>query len=119
MSVDDTVYGGSTRKPGSPGIDTPSGPREQKTDGSSPDESPKSEQVRDRQVAFSFTKNLLANGDSADGFAALFRTFYMALDERQISYLQGTLQLVIQADEAEQIQQRLEELGISGTFKNI
>ncbi|MFD4954221.1 hypothetical protein [Streptomyces sp. NPDC058451] len=43
----------------------------------------------------------------------------MALDERQISYLQGTLQFVIQADEAEQIQQRLEELGIKGTFKEI
>lgn len=43
----------------------------------------------------------------------------MALDERQISYLQGTLQLVIQGDEAEQIQQRLEELGITGTFKEI
>ncbi|MCY0937876.1 DUF499 domain-containing protein [Streptomyces sp. H34-S4] len=119
LSADDTVDTGSTRKPGSPGADTPSVPRQRETDGPSPDQSPKREQVRDRQVAFSFTKNLLANGDSADGFAALFRAFYMALDERQISYLQGTLQLVIQADEAEQIQQRLEELGISGTFKEI
>ncbi|MER6846988.1 hypothetical protein AB0A81_18635 [Streptomyces flaveolus] len=43
----------------------------------------------------------------------------MTLDERQISYLQGTLQLVMQADAAEEIQQRLEELGINGTFKEI
>jgi hypothetical protein len=119
LSADGTVDSGSTREPGSPGGDTPSVPRQRETDGPSPDHSPEREQVKDRQVAFSFTKNLLANADSADGFAALFRAFYMALDERQISYLQGTLQLVIQADEAERIQQRLEELGISGTFKEI
>ncbi|MFD5286540.1 hypothetical protein [Streptomyces rubrogriseus] len=80
---------------------------------------PKPAPVKERQVAFSFTKNLLANADSADGFAALFRALYMTLDERQISYLQGTLQLVMQADAAEEIQQRLEELGINGTFKEI
>ncbi|MFD5754580.1 DUF499 domain-containing protein [Streptomyces sp. NPDC127044] len=76
-------------------------------------------QAKDRQVAFSFTSNLLASSDNADGFAALFRTFYMALDERQISYLQGTIQLVLQGEAAEQIQQRLEELGIRATFKEI
>ncbi|MBT2381768.1 hypothetical protein J7E90_31905 [Streptomyces sp. ISL-111] len=119
LSTDDTADNGSTRRPGSPGCDAPSVPRQRETDGPSSDQSPEREQVRDRQVAFSSTKNLLASADSADGFAALFRAFYMALDERQISYLQGTLQLVIQADEAEQIQHRLEELGISGTFKEI
>jgi hypothetical protein len=45
-------------------------------------------------VAFSFTSNLLAGLEAADGFAALFQAFGAALDERQISYLQGTLQLV-------------------------
>jgi hypothetical protein len=70
-------------------------------------------------VAFSFTSNLLASNDSADGFAALFRTFYMALDERQISYLQGTIQLILQAGAAEQIQQRLRDIGISTTIKEI
>ncbi|NBM14468.1 hypothetical protein [Streptomyces sp. GC420] len=119
LSADDTIDNSSTRKPGSPAVDTPNVPRQRETDGPSPNQSSERERVKDRQVAFSFTKNLLANGDSADGFAALFRAFYMALDERQISYLQGTLQLVIQADEAEQIRQRLEELGISGTFKEI
>ncbi|WP_258566247.1 hypothetical protein [Streptomyces parvulus] len=43
----------------------------------------------------------------------------MTLGERQISYLQGTLQLVMQVDAAEEIQQRLEELGTNGTFKEI
>ena len=43
----------------------------------------------------------------------------MALDERQISYLQGTIQFVLNADAAEQIQQRLQELGIAANFKEI
>ena len=43
----------------------------------------------------------------------------MALDERQISYLQGTIQVVLQVEAAEQIHRRLEELGITATFKEI
>lgn len=73
----------------------------------------------DRQVAFSFTSNLLAGAETADGFAALFRAFYMALDERQISYLQGTLQLVLDAAVFDQIQPLLSELGITATVKSI
>ncbi|MFI9552354.1 DUF499 domain-containing protein [Nonomuraea endophytica] len=74
---------------------------------------------KEQRVAFSFTSNLLANSDSSDKFAALFRAFYMTLDEREISYLQGTLQVVLQAGAAEQVRQRLEELGITATFKEI
>ncbi|MEV8397210.1 DUF499 domain-containing protein [Streptomyces niveus] len=118
-STEATVDDGPTPRPDSPGFDTPSGTRQQESSGHGPNNPPKPPPVKDGQIAFSFTKNLLANGDSADGFAALFRAFYMALDERQISYLQGTLQLVIQGDEAQQIRQRLEELGITGTFKEI
>ena len=43
----------------------------------------------------------------------------LALDERQISYLQGTIQMVLQAEVAEQIQQRLMDLGITPTVKDI
>ncbi|KJK51672.1 ATPase AAA [Lentzea aerocolonigenes] len=75
--------------------------------------------VKDRQASFAFTSNLLASADSADKFAALFRSVYMALDERQISYLQGTIQLVLQAEAAENIQQRLQELGIVVNLKEI
>jgi hypothetical protein len=73
----------------------------------------------DKQVAFSFTSNLLAGAETADGFAALFRAFYMALDERQISYLQGIIQMVLEASTADQIQPLLEELGINATTKEI
>lgn len=75
--------------------------------------------AEDKQVAFSFTSNLSASADSADGFAALFRTFYVTLDERQISYLQGTIQMVLQAEAADQIQQRLTDLGITPSVKDI
>ncbi len=73
----------------------------------------------DRQVAFSFTSNLLAGAETADGFAALFRAFYMALDERQISYLQGTLQLVANSSVVDQIQPLLNDLGITVTIKEL
>lgn len=70
-------------------------------------------------MAFSFTSNLLAGAETADGFAALFRAFYMALDERQISYLQGTLQLVVDSTVVDQIGPLLSELGITATIKEI
>ncbi|MFB4294840.1 DUF499 domain-containing protein [Nonomuraea sp. ATR24] len=75
--------------------------------------------VNERQAAFSFTRNLLANPEDADSFAALFKNLYMALDERKISYLQGSLQLVVDADNADSLQQRLGELGIKGTIKDL
>jgi hypothetical protein len=75
--------------------------------------------AKEKQVAFSFTSNLLANSDKADAFAAMFKTLYMALDERQISYLHGTLQLVVDVSTADAIRRRLNELGISGTIKDI
>ncbi|MGC4939309.1 DUF499 domain-containing protein [Kribbella sp. DT2] len=75
--------------------------------------------AKEKQVAFSFTSNLLASPDNADTFAALFKTLYMALDERQISYLLGTLQLVVDASVASELQQRLSELGLTGTVKDI
>ncbi|MFC5822134.1 DUF499 domain-containing protein [Nonomuraea harbinensis] len=99
---------------GSPGGPGETGSFEPSGGGDDPEPS-----AKDQQVAFSFTSNLLASGDAADKFAALFRAFYMSLDERQISYLQGTIQMVLQAEAAGQLRQRLEELGITATFKDI
>jgi Protein of unknown function (DUF499) len=75
--------------------------------------------ARERQVAFSFTSNLLDSSENADRLAALFRAFYIALDERQINYMQGTIQLIMQAKAAGQIQQELNEMGIGATFREI
>jgi hypothetical protein len=70
-------------------------------------------------VAFSFTKNLLGDGAAADDLAALFKAVYQALDERSISYGQGTLQLVVAADVAAELTERLEAAGISATVKPV
>ncbi|TYB98393.1 DUF499 domain-containing protein, partial [Micromonospora sp. WP24] len=75
--------------------------------------------VTEQQVSFSFTRSLLASPGDADNFASLFKTLYMALDERKISYLQGTLQLVLDTETAAELQQRLGELGIHGTTKDM
>ncbi len=104
--------GGTTNHPGpekpgdphTPGVTTPTNP-------------PTS---REKQLAFSFNASLLAGSEAtADGFAALFRALYLALDERQVSYLQGTLQLLLRDETAQKIQEKLAELGINATVKDL
>jgi hypothetical protein len=101
-----------------PGGSTPS-------DGTSEDPKPgpagpgAGSEAKEQQVAFSFTKNLLGDGAGADDLAALFKAVYQALDERSISYGQGTLQLVVNGDVADQLSEKLEALGISATIKPV
>ena len=79
--------------------------------GSDPDHP--TSRTRETTCFFSFNASLPAGSeDTADGFAALFRALYLALDERQISYPQGTLQLLIRRDRAEDSGEAA-ELGIS------
>lgn len=73
----------------------------------------------EKSLAFSFTTNLLAGPDAADGFAAVFRALYIALDERQLSYLQGTLNLVADAATAEELGPLLAELGLTVAIKDL
>jgi hypothetical protein len=75
--------------------------------------------VTERQLVVSFTRNLLANTTDADEFAALFKALYIALDEHKISYLQATLQLVVDSKVAGELQQALTELGAPGTIKDL
>jgi hypothetical protein len=77
------------------------------------------EPATEQQVSFSFTKNLLSDHGSADQLADLFKALYQALDERQVSYGQGTLQLVVAAGVAEALAARLQALGISVTIKSV
>lgn len=102
---------GGTTVPGdgSSPVGTPPGP-----DGPGP-----VPEAKEQQVAFSFTKNLLGDGAAADDLAALFKAVYQALDERSISYGQGTLQLVVAADVAAELTERLEAAGISATVKPV
>jgi hypothetical protein len=81
--------------------------------------SPAPAPTQEQQVAFSFTKNLLGDDASADDLAALFKAIYQALDERTVSYGQGTLQLVISGDVADRLSECLQALGITATVKPV
>lgn len=73
----------------------------------------------EKSVAFAFTTNLLAGPAAADAFAAVFRAIYVALDERQLSYLQGTLNLVADSVVADELGPLLAELGVTVTVKDL
>jgi hypothetical protein len=75
--------------------------------------------TQEQQVAFSFTRNLLGDDASADDLAALFKAVYQALDERTVSYGQGTLQLVTSGDVADRLSECLQALGITATVKPV
>jgi len=70
---------------------------------------------KEQRIKFSFSKPLLNDDAAADGLAAVFRSLYQSLDERDASYAQGTLQLVVATDVADQIVSELEALGIPVT----
>ncbi|MDA0160654.1 DUF499 domain-containing protein [Solirubrobacter ginsenosidimutans] len=71
--------------------------------------------VTEQRLSFSFTQNLLGDDLSSDHLASVFRVLYQALDERQVSYGQATLQLVLSAEVATKVTQELEALGVSAT----
>lgn len=75
------------------------------------------EPVKEQQVSFAFTRSLLGDGTEADRLADLFKVLYQALDERQISYGQGTLQLVVSVDVAELVASKIAALGIDPTIR--
>lgn len=77
------------------------------------------DQPKEQQVGFSFTRNLLNDTDSADRLAALLKTLYQALDEREISYLQGTLQIVCAEDIAHRLKSDSEALNLQVNIRDI
>lgn len=77
------------------------------------------EPAMEQQVLFSFTRNLLGDPQAADELAGLFKALYQALDERQVTYGQGTLQLVVAADVADDLAEKLTALGVSATIKRV
>jgi hypothetical protein len=77
------------------------------------------ESATEQQVLFSFTKNLLGDAQGADDLADLFKALYQALDERQISYGQGTLQLIVVGDVADNLTEKLSALGVNATIKPV
>ncbi len=72
----------------------------------------------EKRVVVSFTRNLLNQDEAADQFAALFRHLYLAADERQISYIQGTLQLVLDAKTVPDIERIATDLGLNPSVRD-
>lgn len=73
----------------------------------------------EKHVSFSFTSNLLNQESAADDLAAIFRQLYLALDERQTSYLQGTISLVMDADAAQALAAKASESGLNVTTRDM
>lgn len=73
----------------------------------------------EKQVAFSFTTNLLNNRQAADALADLFRSVYTGLDDDKLSYLQGTLTMLVEASLAEKIRDKAIEAGITANLKDV
>ena len=71
------------------------------------------------QLALSLTKNLLNNDADADNLVALLRSMYVAIDERQVSYIQATLNLVVSAEAAPALIEKAAELGINVTQRDV
>jgi hypothetical protein len=73
----------------------------------------------EKQVAFSFTTNLLNNRPAADALADLFRSVYTALDDDKITYLQGTLTMLVETSLVEKIRDKAAEAGITANVKDL
>ena len=55
----------------------------------------------------------------ADDLANAFKTLYTALDERNMSYMQATLQMVGNAMTVDAFKDLLEEIGIQANVKDM
>jgi hypothetical protein len=74
---------------------------------------------RERHLSLSPTRNLLSNDDDADNLVALLRSIYVAIDERHVSYLQATMNLLVSEETAQTLIDKASELGISITQREV
>jgi hypothetical protein len=87
--------------------------------GTQPPGAPSAPAVTERQLNLSFAQNLLANQSSADDLANAFKMLYTALDERSISYVQATLQLVGDVTTVDALMSLLDQIGIQASVKDM
>jgi hypothetical protein len=74
---------------------------------------------RERQLSLSLTKNLLNNDNDADALVALLRSMYVAIDERQVSYIQATMTLIVSDGAAQAMIEKASESGIPITQREV
>lgn len=74
---------------------------------------------KEKQLSFSVTSNLLNQPAASEDLTAVFRTLYQLLDVGDVSYLQGTINLVANADAAESLREKAAEAGLNITIRDM
>lgn len=117
QGTDPTTDGGTTVK----GPDGETGQPEDQSATNGPVDGPIDgpSEPAEQRFAFTLTPNLLASPTEADRLADLFRALYVALDERNISYLRGTVHIMADPATGEELRQRLDDLGPQATVKDL
>lgn len=69
-------------------------------------------------VTFPLVGNLFQQPHKSEDMAQVFRTLYSMLDEGAVSYLQGTLQLVVDASAADKLAEQMRALGLDVTVRD-
>jgi len=77
------------------------------------------DQPAEKFLTFPLVGNLYDDAEKAEGVANLFRLLYTALDEHRVSYAQGTLQFVLDADTAQKIADHAKTLGLNVTIRDL
>ncbi|MEU2774012.1 DUF499 domain-containing protein [Streptomyces sp. NPDC007162] len=72
----------------------------------------------EQQVAFTVMKNLVSEPESADKLAQLFRKLFDLLDRGAISYLSSTLQVTMPSEQASEVKELAQSLGISVSIRD-
>lgn len=72
----------------------------------------------EQQVAFTVMKNLISEPDSADKLAQLFRKLFDLLDRGVISYLSSTLQVTMPSEQASEVRELAQSLGIAVSIRD-
>jgi hypothetical protein len=72
----------------------------------------------EKYVTFPLLGSLLDDDAKSDNLAAIFRTLYGILDERKATYVQGTVQLVLDSPSAERLAEQLKAMGFNVTIRD-
>lgn len=94
----------------------PSGEAEQDQDDSSADTPAP---PKEKQLGFSITQSMLNNTGNADALSQLFRELYQLVDGNDVSFLQGQIQVVVNAHAVDKLTERVQQLGSSVIVRDL
>lgn len=67
--------------------------------------------LQEKQIAFSVTQSMLNNTGNSEALSQLFRQLYDVVDRGDVSFLQGSIQMVVSSQAADGLAERIRELG--------